>query len=231
MVTAVAWYVTLLSGALLIYGCYQTVNNNTILFGKYFDKIFPSHQIRGEKIPALGGHKGIKMDAVLEWAEKAGLENLRFRLQNAETLAKEAATTLTVLLAGMAGSLTYAIKYADAGASSMPLAVGAGALSAWLMALSALLVHFCIKTLPLQPPTNEPGNLYQPAFDIAVLRQVELKNLQSRIDQATARNTMVAIWLDRIRYLAVSSPLLFVISVFAASGLAPDLVAQALVAG
>lgn len=38
----------------------------------------------------------------IEWIEASGRENLRFRLQNAETLAREAQQTLTVLLAGAA---------------------------------------------------------------------------------------------------------------------------------
>lgn len=166
------------------------------------------------------------MDTVLDWAEKAGLENLKFRLQNAETLAKEAATTLTVLLAGMSGSLAYAVKYFEPAAPSIQMAVGSGALSAWLMLLSAMLVHFCIKTLPLPTPTNEPANLYQPEFTLDLMRAVELKNIQVRIEQATTRNAEVATWLDRIRYCAVASPLVFVISALGATVHWPALVAQ-----
>ena len=49
------------------------------------------------------------MNDLIDWAEKSGLENLRFRLQNAETLAKEASSTLTILLAGMGGSIFSSI--------------------------------------------------------------------------------------------------------------------------
>lgn len=51
----------------------------------------------------------------IEWIEEAGRENLRFRLQNAETLAREAHQTLLVLLAGMGGALAYVVKTLDAG--------------------------------------------------------------------------------------------------------------------
>lgn len=50
------------------------------------------------------------MEKLLEWAEKNGLENLRFRLQNAETLAKESSSTLTLTLAAMGGTLSNSLK-------------------------------------------------------------------------------------------------------------------------
>ena len=155
--------------------------------------------------------------AVLDWAEKAGLENLKFRLQNAETLAKEAATTLTVLLAGIGGALSYAAKYYDGKPPALSLVVGATALAVWLMFLSVLLVHYCVRTLPLQTPTNEPENLYQPKFALDVLREVELQGIQRRINQTVKRNSTVAQWLDRVRYGAVFSPLIFLIAAWVVS--------------
>jgi len=98
------------------------------------------------------------MSELLEWAENAGLENLRFRLQNAEALAKEAATTLTVLGAGMGGALAYAVKGFEKQPASA-LAIGAGVLAVWLMFVGGLLVFFCMLTTSLPAPTNEPMNL------------------------------------------------------------------------
>jgi len=48
------------------------------------------------------------MSELLDYVKKAGAENLEFSLQNAETLAKEANTTLAVLLAGMGGAMAVA---------------------------------------------------------------------------------------------------------------------------
>jgi hypothetical protein len=39
----------------------------------------------------------------------------------------------------------------------------------------------------LPAPTNEPINLYQPAFTLIQLREVELQNLQHRIEDVTRR--------------------------------------------
>lgn len=154
------------------------------------------------------------MSDLIDYAEKAGLENIRFRLQNSETLAKEASSTLTVLLAGMGGSLAYAAKLFEE-ATPSALTVGAAAVSTWLMVASILLVVFCMLTTNLPSPTNEPSNLYQKEFSLEAIREVELRNLNQRIKEVAARNHRVAAWLDRARLLAIASPIVFAISALA----------------
>lgn len=151
------------------------------------------------------------MSDLFEWAEKAGLENLRFRLQNAETLAKEAMSTLTMVLAGMGAALAYAARGFEQ-LPPVPLAVGAAVLAGWLMIAGCVLVFFCMLTTALPVPTNEPANLYQEKYTLDALREVELKNIQERIEQTRARNHRVAAWLDRARLLALASPLVFLIA-------------------
>lgn len=154
------------------------------------------------------------MSDLLDWAEKSGLENLNFRLQNAETLAKEAASTLTILLAGIGGALAFAVKGFEE-APPTPLAIGTAGLAIWLMITGCLLVVFCMLTTSLPALTNEPKNLYQKGFELNALREVELRNIQERITQTAARNHRVAAWLDRCRLLALASPLVFAISALA----------------
>ncbi|MDP1586609.1 MAG: hypothetical protein Q8M07_02600 [Prosthecobacter sp.] len=156
------------------------------------------------------------MSELIDWAERAGLENLKFRLQNSEALAKEASSTLTVLLAGVGGSLAYAVKGFERDVVS-PLVVGAAAMSGWLMLAGCLLIVFCMLTTSLPAPTNEPKNLYQKTFAIELLREVELENIQERIEQTAARNHRVAAWLDRCRLLVITSPLIFVVAAFFAA--------------
>jgi hypothetical protein len=157
--------------------------------------------------------KGIDMNEILDWAEKAGLENLKFRLQTCDTLAKDAGTTLTVLLAGLGATLAYAMKGAEESTSSA-LTVGAGAMAGWLMFVASVLICKCITTTPIWPPTNEPRNLYQKTYAWDDLREVELENLQKRIDQTAERNLHIAMWLDRVRLMAVASPLIFLAGAF-----------------
>ncbi|MCM2290347.1 MAG: hypothetical protein NDI67_15085 [Sulfuritalea sp.] len=154
------------------------------------------------------------MKDLLDWVEKAGAENIKFRLQNAETLAKDASTTLTILLAGIGGSLAYAVKGFE-NPQIMPLTFGAAALSVWLTLAAVVLMVQCIVTTALPAPTNEPKNLFQKDYALEKLREVELANLQDRIFQITARNHRVAAWLDRVRLLAIASPLVFAIAALA----------------
>ena len=172
------------------------------------------------------------MNELLDYAEKAGLENLRFRLANAETLAKEANTVLTILLAGMGGATALAAKGFEQ-QQGLPGAVTVGAvfIAVWLMLVAALLVLFCMVSTDLPVPTNEPLNLYQTDFQLDQIRAVELRNLDERIKQATARNHRVSAWLDRVRLMAVASPIVFVATALAWAALAPDLAVLAPVAG
>lgn len=151
------------------------------------------------------------MKELLDWAEKAGAENIKFRLQNSETLAKDAATMLTILLAGIGGALAYVMKGLEVRPISA-LTFGAGVFAAWLMFAAVVLMVQCIVTTALPAPTNEPKNLYQKDFDLEQLREVELRNLQERIAQAIARNHRVAAWLDRVRLLAIVSPAVLLIA-------------------
>jgi hypothetical protein len=151
------------------------------------------------------------MKELIEYAEKAGLENLRFRLQNAETLAKEANTTLALLLAGIGVTTAYVIKGLEQPNTSF-LTFGIAGLVIWLMITAILLVYFCILSTELPVPTNEPMNLYQPDFELDAIRAVELKNIDARIKEATAHNHRIAAWLDRIRLLAITSPFVFTLA-------------------
>jgi len=63
-------------------------------------------------------------------------------------------------------------------------------------------------------PTNEPLNLYQNDFTLQQIRQTELNNIQIRIQQATERNGATAYWLNRVRLLATSTPLVFGLAIF-----------------
>jgi hypothetical protein len=148
------------------------------------------------------------MKELLDWAEKAALENLKFHLQNADNLAKEANTTLTVMLAALGAALAYALKAFDSGVATTTTA-GAVGLTLYLTAVCGLLVFKCMKIAPIPAPTNEPRHLYQKEFELDALREVELTNMQERIDQAVARNDGTTAWLNRVRVLAVLSPLIF----------------------
>ena len=72
---------------------------------------------------------------VLTWAETAGIENLKARHETLSNIRKEAASTLTILLAGLGAALAYAAKVAEPYAAG-PVTFGAAVLCVWLVALS-----------------------------------------------------------------------------------------------
>lgn len=146
------------------------------------------------------------MSDLLEWAEKQALENLRFHIQTAEQLAKDANSTLTLLLAGVGGLAAYLVKLLEGKADAVWIGA-VGAFVVTLAVLAAVLIFNCLKTAPIDPPTNEPRNIYQPSFSWEALREAELHNIQGRIDQVVKRNRRVATWLDYVRLLAVCSPI------------------------
>jgi len=148
------------------------------------------------------------MEKLIDWVEKNALENLRFRLQNAETLAKDASSTLTWVLAAMGGTLAYSVKGLEDG-SLAPLIAGTLSASLWLAICAGLLVIRCIQTRELVAPTNEPSNIFQPEHSLDDLRRAELRNIQERIELATARNRTVAYWLDKCRLMLTFTPLVF----------------------
>ncbi|XVJ69863.1 MAG: hypothetical protein HEQ39_09565 [Rhizobacter sp.] len=145
--------------------------------------------------------------ALWDVAEKAGYENLKQRIASGDTMAAQAATLCTLLLAGIGGSLAYAVKVFEPVPSLV--AWGAAAFCAYLCVLAALLVHRCINTADAPMLFNEPKNVLVPGATLQLQRPAELANLQQRIDQMIARNNTRATALNGIRYAAIASPLVF----------------------
>ena len=144
---------------------------------------------------------------VREWAEKAGHENLRFRIESAGLLAAQAATTLTVVLAGLGGAMAYAVRVAEPHPGSV--AVGAAVLCVHLAGVASLLVWKCMSVRAVPTPYNQPSYLLVPGT-LEQLRVGELANLEMRIRDVVALSMNRAVWLNRSRALAISSPLVFV---------------------
>jgi hypothetical protein len=141
---------------------------------------------------------------VLDFAEAAGAENIRFRLKIADDLARDVSTTLTLLLSGLGVAMSYAVTSVRAGAFDVSTAV-AVIMAAWLALAAFTLLLKCVLSRKLSVPTNEPGNILQDSWLIDELRRAELFNLQERIKQVRARNRETAIWLDRVRLMMVCS--------------------------
>jgi hypothetical protein len=149
----------------------------------------------------------------LDWIEKAAIENLKGRIATADILAKEAVTTLTVLLAGAGGGWALGLKLFDEQASTS--AVAAFIAGAWLTILSMALVWLCMKIDSIPAVYNQPRELLGRDAQGATFdqwRRYELNNIEDRIKDAVARNDKVAVRLNWIRVLATLTPILSGIS-------------------
>lgn len=152
--------------------------------------------------PAIMGE-----NALLDWVEAQALENLRFHIQTAELLTKEANSMLMIVLAGVGGVSAYTVKLVDTHAAYW-LMVATVTFGICLLGLAARLIVKCMKIDVIPAPTNEPRNIYQPTYSLRVLREVELENIQVRIEDVRARNEKVADRLDRIRLYALVVPVI-----------------------
>lgn len=151
------------------------------------------------------------MNEKVNWIEKQAAENLKFRLQICETLAKDANNLLTILIAAIGTVVAYAIKNAGEG-SINSLLIGAIAMAAWLMIVAVVLVLKCIMTSDLFPPGNEPSNLMLENYTLEQIKNFELENVEKSIIHTKNRNQKTAYWLDKARLAAIASPLIFIFS-------------------
>jgi len=148
-----------------------------------------------------------------EWVEFAGFENMKTRRAAADKLADQSAATLTILLAGLGGSLAYAIKIVDGDFSLS--GVAAFGVACWLAYLAARLVHGCMLIRDIDAIYNQPGNLLmRPSSgdSFTEWRYGEILNLDDRIENTRARNQLTASRLNAIRLATAATPLVAIVA-------------------
>lgn len=152
------------------------------------------------------------MDEKIDWIERQAAENLKFRLQICETLAKDANTLLTILVTAIGAVVAYAIKNTENN-NDNALLVGAIVMAAWLMVIAFVLVFKCIMTSEIIPIGNEPKNLNLENYTLEQIKGFELENVQISITHTAFRNQNTAFWLDKARLGLLVSPVIFILVV------------------
>lgn len=152
------------------------------------------------------------MNNAIDWIERAAIENFKQQHFTADVLAKEAATTLNVLLAALGAGTAYAVKAVNGQEALSPVEYGAICFTVYMVILSVILVCSCLKIQPIGAIFNEPKNLIQPMYRLEEIRYFELQNVQEGIEAARVRNAKVARSLNCIRLAAALSPLWFLIA-------------------
>lgn len=154
------------------------------------------------------------MNEKIDWIEKQAAENLKFRLQICETLAKDSNSLLTILITAIGAIVAYVIKNIENNGDNALLA-GAIVTTIWLMVVATVLVFQCIMTSELIPIGNEPKKLNLENYTLEEIRTFELENVQNTITHTAQRNQNTAYWLDKVRFATVLSPLSFIVGMAA----------------
>lgn len=141
------------------------------------------------------------------WAEAEGYANLKDHIETAAVISAQAATTLTLLLAGLGGALAFAVKIFEPGAG--PVAWAAAALCAHLAVLAGVLVARNLNLVEAPMLHNQPYSLLHPDATLDQLRMGELINLEARIRAQQGLNDLRACSLNLVRRAAIASPAVF----------------------
>lgn len=147
---------------------------------------------------------------VRAWALSEGYANLQQHIDGAAVIAAQAASTVTLLLAGIGGALAFAVRVVEPGAG--PVAWGAAAVCGYLALLVALLLHTNIRLDEVPMLHNQPESLLAPNATLEQLHMGELVNLEMRIRTQAAINNQRARALNWVRGLAAACPLVFVVA-------------------
>jgi hypothetical protein len=144
-----------------------------------------------------------------QWAEAHALQNFNHRLATADLLLHQSNQLLTLLLTGVGGSMVFAANVF--GGHATPFEWSAAAVAAWLALVAVILTRNCIATTTTPVAGNEPDNIYKPELGLTEpqIRAYQMANVQESINAFKVRNARVAIWLDRARYAAAATPVVF----------------------
>ncbi len=145
------------------------------------------------------------MTTTLDYAEKAGIENMKDRTKNGDLMRREANMLLALLLSGGGAALYFAAK-------QDPLSAVALGVSFWLFFVALVLTFKCLMFIDYPAVWNEPKNLNHKGYEIDAIRVFELENLQQRIDQASALNYTKSGWLNKCIIAACATPVIGLIA-------------------
>lgn len=145
----------------------------------------------------------------LKWAEDHGLRSLGEKFATADSMSKEAQTTLTYVLTGMGGTFVYIVPGLQRPLDTVLM--GTLFLCAHFVLLGLYLARetFFISDYP--SPYQEPANLLErPDLSLDEIREGELANIAERLTESQDWINRKARAINRVRLGLILSPLAFV---------------------
>lgn len=151
----------------------------------------------------------------IKYVEDQAKINAEFSLGITESLIKDAGMLLNILIVGIGGSFGLAVNIGDKG---QYLLVSLLAASAWLVITASVLTYKCIRTRDIFAPSNDPkGLMFDGYLEYSQLqvRKFALERIQESISANRSGNKKVALWLDRCRFMAISTPVVAILAALA----------------
>ena len=144
---------------------------------------------------------------LLEFCFDQGEKNFNFDFDCANTLERNSNTTLSFIISFGGASLFGLVNYLAQ--DRYDIVTGLAVLILYFLGIAFLLVQKCLLARPISPPGNNPINLYQPDFNLTQIMDVEINQLEKRMQRNIERNKEAGKWLNRVRYMIFLSPFIF----------------------
>lgn len=154
-------------------------------------------------------------EKLLDYVEAQGAEALKFVLESADLLGKEAATTFSWLATFLGASVAF---FTSAVVTNKPLwlSIAVGVTSFYLILAARRLLKDGLLTGDIEIPGNEPQHLLQP-FPLNLIREENIKTLQGRIVRVRQRNKAKGAAINQARQAIFRAPIVCVLTAPAAA--------------
>jgi hypothetical protein len=183
------------------------------LFKKWWDRARDAIKVIGSDFS-----RGLFMSRekeLIDYVEQEAKIAESFAIAGCDDIQRQGSSLLSILLSGAGGGLALAISLQNQNADSW-LYYGSYAVSFYLFAVSGFLTLTCLWSGEIDPPANEPNNLYKPHLSLLRIRRAEIKNRNERILFNKTRNITDARRLNQARIMSACTPIIFILCASAA---------------
>lgn len=168
----------------------------------------------------FGKRGGVMKDEIdyIKYVEHQAGHAAKFGIEVSEGLLKDATTLANIVIVGAGAGVGLAVSLVSNNPENVGLIVFIISSVLWLSCVAGLLAFKCIKSKDIYPPALDCSCLlfdgYE-SYESTQLRLWALEKLQLSIESNSARNSNAAYWLDICRFLALSTPVIAILSVLA----------------
>ena len=150
----------------------------------------------------------------LDWVSAEARSRYESQASLFEAVRREAITTLALSVGIASGALGFAVDAAASGPAWV--AASAGVFAAYIGLIAVTLVVLGLRTSDYYPMSNDPKHLAAPLqsgeFTLEAVREVELENMQERIDFNRTRGDRLGATLNGAWIALAVAPMVWAVS-------------------